>query len=561
MMVMERLTQYGIVVGADESADSGALCWKGVPFAKAPIGDLRWRAPVEPDCWSTPRPAVQFGNACVQVGRLYGPGRNNRYDRSIGDSIGDVSGSEDCLYLNIWVPASASGPLPVIVYIHGGSNVTGYTADPLYDGATLAVTANAVVVTVNYRLGIFGFLNLPQMKTGGDPAGDSGNFALLDIYQALRFVNRNIGAFGGDSGKVTLMGQSAGAVNILALLASPLLTAAQPPLIHRILPVSGGIAMAGDLPPGRLPLIHPAAAHAAQAEALVVHALVRAGRTDDVKAAKQWIADRSHAEVSSWLRAQDAEVLLRTVLVDLTPLGLAGSGPIPDGTIVPLAPLAAIHAGHYCKVPMLAGFTRDEGKLFPSMLALSPALGQLSGRLLSDREVFSIQYSEQRDQAVQSTIEQWITPQLLPVWAPGTGFNARIEQLHELLFWPNRDVVLDAVRAEQQAVWAYQFDWDQQPPPFDDIYGAAHGFDVPFMFGNFGPSLFAATMNTSANRPGRLALSEAMMRSIGSFAWHGDPNHAELGVRWSAWPDMLRFDASASAPAISVKARPEGANS
>lgn len=558
---MERITQYGTVAGSDESASTGALCWKGVPFAKAPVGELRWRAPVEPDCWSAPRQATQFGNACVQMGRLYGPGRNNRYDRSIGDCLGAVSGSEDCLYLNIWVPSGASGPLPVIVYIHGGSNVTGYTADPLYDGAALAVTANAVIVTVNYRLGIFGFLHLAQLKTGDDAASDSGNFALLDIHQALQFVNRNIAAFGGDSGNVTLMGQSAGAVNILALLASPLLSEARPALIHRILPVSGGIAMAADLPPGRLPVIHPAPAHAAQAKALLVHALVRAGCANDATAAEQWITARTAAEVAAWLRAQDAAMLLRVVLDDLTPLGLAGSGPIPDGGVVPLAPLAAIRAGDYCKVPMLAGFTRDEGKLFPSLLALSPALGQQSGRLLSDKEVFNIQYSERHDQPVHARIEQWIPPQLLPVRTPDTGFNARIEQLHDLLFWPNRDGLMDAVRAQQQEVWFYQFDWDQQPPPFDDIYGAAHGFDVPFMFGNFGPSLFAATMNTGANRPGRLALSQTMMRGIGSFAWHGDPNHPALGVQWPVWPAMLRFDASDSAPAISVHARQEEAKS
>ncbi len=140
----------------------------------------------------------QFGNACAQYGRIYGPGANNQYDATIGTTLNQAVGSEDCLYLNIWRPATHQGGLPVIVFIHGGSDVSGYTADPVYDGAALAKAANAVVVTVNYRLGIFGFFNLRQLKTGMDADEDSGNFALLDIIKALQFVNRNIAYFGGN---------------------------------------------------------------------------------------------------------------------------------------------------------------------------------------------------------------------------------------------------------------------------------------------------------------------------------------------------------------------------
>lgn len=551
---MERVTQYGTVVGVDESATSGALAWKGVPFATPPVGALRWRAPQAPACWTAVRPARQFASASVQVGRLYGPGKNNRYDRTIGESLGQVTGSEDCLYLNIWTPATSASPRPVIVYIHGGSNITGYTADPLYDGAALAVAADAVVVTVNYRLGIFGFLSLAQLKTGDDDLSDSGNFALLDILQALRFINSNIAAFGGNAGNVTLMGQSAGAVNILALLVSPLLAKAAAPLFHRLVPISGSIAMSGDLPAGSWPVIHPAGAHAMQGQSLLGHALVRAGCIPGVAAAPAWIAQHSDQEIAAWLRAQDAESLLRTVLDQLAPVGLGSSGPIPEGTVVPLAPMAAVRAGNYRRVPVLAGFTRDEGKLFPTLLALSPALGTRPGRLLSDTEVFEIQYSEQAEQSVQTSVERWIPPELLPVCAPGTGFNARMGQLDGLLFKPNRDALMNALASRQDDVWFYQFDWDEQPAPFDDIYGAAHGFDVPFIFGNFGPSMFAATMNTGANRPGRLALSHAMMGSIAAFARDGDPNHAALGTQWPAWPAILSFDANGAVPAISVLA-------
>ena len=131
----------------------------------------------------------------------------------------------------------------MIVWVHGGSNITGYAADPVYDGATLARTADAVVISVQYRLGIFGFLDLAALKTG-QPEEDSGNFALLDIVKALEFVQGSVAGFGGDPARVTLMGESAGAVNVYALLASPMLAARQPRLFHRVIALSGGIASA-----------------------------------------------------------------------------------------------------------------------------------------------------------------------------------------------------------------------------------------------------------------------------------------------------------------------------
>ncbi len=179
-------------------------------------------------------------------------------------------GSEDCLYLNIWRPANRHDDLPVIVFVHGGSNVSGYTADPVYDGAALAKAAHAVVVTVNYRLGIFGFLNLPQLKSGVDPSEDSGNFALLDIIKALKFVRHNIERFGGDPHRVTLMGQSAGAIDVYALLTSPLVVNAHRKLFHRAVPLSGGISLASNLPPGAASRrSHPASVYLNQGNALL----------------------------------------------------------------------------------------------------------------------------------------------------------------------------------------------------------------------------------------------------------------------------------------------------
>ena len=214
-----RETIYGTVRGVDDSAGTGTYAWKGVPFAKPPVGDLRWQPPLAPVAWSGERDATRFGNACLQMGRLYGPGANNRFDNTIGETLGTPVGNEDCLTLNIWRPANTQDNLPVLLFLHGGSAISGYTADPVYDGAALARSANAVVVTANYRLDVLGFLQMPQLHGGADPY--TGNYALLDNVQALTFIQRNIAKFGGNAGNVTLMGQSAGAINALALLTAP----------------------------------------------------------------------------------------------------------------------------------------------------------------------------------------------------------------------------------------------------------------------------------------------------------------------------------------------------
>ena len=144
-------------------------------------------------------------------------------------------------------------------------------------------------------------------------------------------------------------------------------------------------------------------------------------------------------------------------------------------------------------------------------------------------------------------MEQWIAPSYLPVNAPVTGFTARAETLNRVFFLNSRDNVLNALRTQQSNVWYYRFDWDEEPAPWNDIYGAAHAFDLPFVFGNFGPSLFSNVTSSTANEPGRLALSQAMMDSVAAFARNGDPNNASLGVAWQPWPNQLVFDADPAA--------------
>lgn len=547
---MQRATAFGPVVGTDDAATSGTLQWKGVPYAKAPVGALRWMPPVDPDPWTEARSTQAFASACAQSGRLYGPGQNNRYDATIGTALGTTVGSEDCLYLNIWAPAgAAASPRPVIVWVHGGSNITGYTADPVYDGANLARTADVVVVSVNYRLGVLGFLNALQLKTG-DPLVDSGNFALLDLIKALKFVQGNIAAFGGNPANVTLMGQSAGAVNVLALQASPVVRAASPQLFHRLVEISGGISTPNTVPPGVIATIYPAAIWAQQGATLLQYALVNDGTVPDLAAAATYVAGRSPAEMAAYLRSKSPDALLSIVRTQLPALGLQNSNPIPDGNVLPLDPIMEIRAGRYLKVPVLAGITRDETKLFPSLF---PLMGLPSGRLLTDTQVFHMAFGYDPNAAPATTLAEWIPAQYLPVTAAGTGFNFWADILNQFWFIPGRDDLLNSLSLQQSQVWHYRFDWDEQPAPFNDIFGAAHAFDLPFLFGNFGPSLYANFTNSEANRAGREQLAEAMMKSLGAFARSGDPNNAALGVRWQQWPRKVVFDASLSAKQITAQ--------
>jgi len=180
-------------------------------------------------------------------------------------------------------------------------------------------------------------------------------------------------------------------------------------------------------------------------------------------------------------------------------------------------------------------------------------VGGVSGRLVSDATLFSTQFSYQPDAPPTVSIDQWIPSQYLPVNTPGTGFNAKTDLLNQIFFIASRDNILNALKQQQNEVWYYRFDWDEEPAPFNDIYGAAHAFDLPFIFGTFGPSLFSNIANSTANRPGRLELSQAMMASLGAFARSGDPNAPQaLGVTWPTYPSKLIFDATPTAKAISV---------
>ncbi len=548
-----RATAYGQVEGVDDTAGSGTYSWKGIPFAKPPVAALRWKAPVEPDAWAATLPAKAFGNACAQYGRIYGPGANNKYDASIASTLNTAVGSEDCLTLNIWRPANAGTNLPVIYFIYGGSNVSGYTADPVYDGAALAKAANAVVVTANYRVGLLGWFGLPQLKTGTDANSDSGNFGTLDQIQTLKFINKNIANFGGNPGNVTVMGQSAGAMNIYALLVSPLIVNGNPKLFHKAIPISGGLSLASEIPPGSIALLQPAAYSVAQGNALLYSLLIADGKAADNAGAAAYAATQSNAQIADYMRSRTPAQLFGKLLTTLAAAGLSSTSHIPEGTVVPPSPMAAISTGNYLKVPVLAGSTAEEGKLFAPFLALSPVLGGVPGLIVNDATRFMQMANYSPDATPALTVNDLINPVYLPVTAPGTGFNAKTSLLTNIFLVPNANNAMNALKSQQENVWYYQFNWAKEPAPWNDVYGAAHAFDLPFIFGNFGASVFSNAVNSAANKPGRLELSNAMMSTVAAFAANGDPNNATLGVTWPAWPKKLIFDASLSSKSISVQ--------
>jgi para-nitrobenzyl esterase len=207
------------------AADQAVVAFKGIPYAAPPVGDLRWRAPKPPVSWTAVRKADQFGNSCIQ--NIVEERKPWTYEFMAHNKIG-----EDCLYLNVWTPAkSASEKLPVYFWLYGGGYVEGSTSVPVYDGEKLA-RRGVVVVTINYRLGVIGFLAHPELTKADDR---SGNYGSLDQVAALQWVQKNIAAFGGDPGNVTISGQSAGSSGAHNLVASSLAKG----LFHRAIAESG----------------------------------------------------------------------------------------------------------------------------------------------------------------------------------------------------------------------------------------------------------------------------------------------------------------------------------
>jgi para-nitrobenzyl esterase len=307
----------------------GVAAFKGIPYAKAPVGDLRWRPPVPAPAWTGVRGAKSFGAACPQPPQsptgLY--------------SGGLAPMSEDCLTLNVWAPSGAQNggnKLPVMVWIHGGALVGGGSSEPLYDGVKLA-KQGIVLVSINYRLGLLGYLAHPALSAES-PQRLSGNYGLLDQVEALKWVRDNIAAFGGDPGQVTIAGESAGGLSVIALMASPLSQG----LFKR------AIVQSGYMPSYRA--LHEDALGQPSAEAAGAALGTKAGVT-----------------TAAQLRAADLTALFMA--------GLAtGWAPEPtiDGVVLKRQLAETFARGEQAKAAVLAGFNEGEIRSLPFLMPPAP---------------------------------------------------------------------------------------------------------------------------------------------------------------------------------------------
>jgi para-nitrobenzyl esterase len=392
----------------------------GIPFAKPPVGDLRWRDPQPVEAWQGARDATKLSPACMQAAPSATPPPPYTAEFLPGPEI-----SEDCLYLNVWAPRMSRRPRPVFVFIHGGAFQAGSTSVPIYDGASLARTG-AVVVTINYRLGLLGFLADADLAKES-PTGISGNYGLLDMIAALRWVRSNIARFGGDPANVTVAGQSAGAISVNDLLAAP--------------------AAKG--------LFRQAIAESGPTLGLRMSSIARAEGGSAV------LLKRAKATSFAQLRAMRAKDLLALFM---GPNGAAPAFfplPVFDGKVVigdPENPAAPISS----KVPLIVGFNRDEASAPRMTAAQFPATIKAIYADLADR--FLAVYPHATDEEAARSAREL----------------AQDKQIAGLLNWAGRRAATSG-----QRVYVYLFD-HAYPGVDAGSLGAFHTAEVPYVFGTLG---------------------------------------------------------------------------
>ena len=515
--------------------DGGIWEFLGVPYARAPVGSLRWRPPERPEPWSGVRDATTPGPLAPQAPSA--PGATLPGD--------PLEQSEDCLHLSIWTPAPDSARRPVMVWVHGGGFTSGSAGSVLYRGQRLAAEGDVVVVNVNYRLGALGFLAHRALASGGALAdtgagsgGIAGNWALLDQIAALRWVRDHISSFGGDPSRVTVFGESAGAMCLSTLLAVP----AARGLFTRAVIQSG--------PP-------------------YVHSASRAE-----EAASSFVRELGMSEVSrAALEAVPARELVSALAALARHWSRPGELPQPllpvvDGTILPAAPVEAIARGSASGVATIVGTNRDEMTFF----ALRDRLAQEMDEAVVRRRIEHSAPWVPADRVVDHYVDVLTR----------RGERAGPRELwvaigSDLVFrWPSLRLAA-ALRAHDPRTYVYLFTWGS--PAFDGILGATHALEIPFVFGTHrqpGISRFVVGSEvedgqeirtrdpggdgSDRNRPvaGAIAagdaLSDAMRASWLSFARSGDPSNPLVG-RWPAW-DRERRATMVLGPTISVEEAP-----
>ena len=456
------LTQSGVVSGALED---GLSVYKGIPFAGPPLGDLRWRPPTHAATWTGTRKANAFAPACMQEG-VSMPGE------------APPAVSEDCLYLNVWAPAkSVPEHLPVIVWIYGGGYRNGSASMPLYWGDRLA-HKGVIVVTIAYRLGPLGFLALPEL-TRESVHRSSGNYGLMDQIAALEWIQRNIAAFGGDPKRVTIAGQSSGAISVSVLMASPRAKG----LFQRAIAESGGLFEPIQLAPNYL--------------------LANAERDGEKYAAS--------------LGASTLQELRRLPATELLGGGNAGgvTHPVIEPYVLPSSPYEAFAAGQQNDVPLLIGSNAEEA------------------RALTDvTNVKSATFNEDINRSFGA-----LPPQIMAAYPHATDEEARQARLdleRDLRFgWDMWAWARLQARSGQHRVYYYSF--GQRPAfPVGSVYegwGASHFAELWYVFDHLNQ---APWHWSKADRK----LAEEISSYWVNFAKSGNPNGRGLPV----WPAFTPAD-------------------
>jgi para-nitrobenzyl esterase len=495
--------ESGSLAGA-WNADRTVCAFKGVPYARPPVGPLRWQPPLPPERWSGTRPADRFGPRCVQP---------NRPTHAVG-YFGAEPESEDCLYLNVWTAAPTAGEKrPVMLWLHGGAFLVGSGSLPIFDGSALA-QRGAVMVTINYRLGRLGFLAHPELSAE-QPYRASGNYGLLDQIAALRWVQANIAAFGGDPDRVTIFGQSAGSSSVSSLMASPLAKG----LFHRAIGQSGGAFFARILAPLDV---------AEQAGVTFARAL-GASTIDEL---------RSKPVREVQFRRPNEDGPLKETYDAADPKGIdrATAWAVIDGYVHPDRVMNVFARGEQNDVPLISGATADEGTTQPAISSVAEFQRRARADYGDMAEAFLARFPAGTDAEAMIASRRVIGTRV---------FN-----------WENWTWANMQRKTGRSPVYFYHFGHVLPKPPF-----AGRGGDLERELGAFHTGEIPYVLQTLDARdwPWRGAdreLSDVMARYWINFATSGNPNGPGLpdwpryalprpttlffdqGVRVGAVPDM-----------------------